>query len=159
MLLTPLHQWWRKLCSLALQLHFGAAAVAAPKDAMIEAWGPMEPCAQLGFRGTEPSSCRVQPDTFLAYRRFLPRISNSSHFTSQQTLRMRGLSSHVSHSSDLAGITGTNICFIKYFIVTCKWGMQVRWPGSQDFISLHGNGSRFPSGSLHLCLDFDYKHL
>lgn len=38
----------------------------------------------------------------------------------EKTLRMRGLSSHVSHSSDLAGITDTNICFIKYLILMWK---------------------------------------
>lgn len=181
MLLRPLHHWWwRKKMQFCTQGPFGPAAIAAHKDAAIESSGPREQCMAHPVRGYVPhvflcdsanrgtvevpesSSCGVHPDTSLPYRHFPSHVSNSSHFSFQHTIRMRPFKPCVSlqwPGRDQHQTPTSEGCFIKYFIVMCKWGIQARWPGSQDFVFLHGNGNRFPSGSLHLFLDFDYKHL
>lgn len=153
MLLTPLHQWWRKAHSFALEVHLGAAAVAAHRDAITEAWTQWSsagsPPAQPWFSQQRDSPGARVRLVYSAARHILGLQAFSSTY-------FRFLPLHFSadpQSETFQGVCLTPVtwlgsqtpalegCCIKYFTVMCKWGMQERWPGSQDFIFLHGNGS------------------
>lgn len=107
------------------------------------------------------SSYRAQPDTSLADRHFLSYILNFSHFTFQQTFKIRGLSSHVSRSIDPTEITGAYVRMLLYWALLIY--VQVRNTSEMDWILGFPFSSVemvivFPTGSCRLCLDFDYKH-
>ena len=172
MLLRTSHQWWRKMPSSAPKVLFGSPAIAAYSNAITVTSGPIEQWmihryVQLSGQQREIvevpelNSYRVQPDTSLADRHFLSHILNFSHFTFQQTFRMRGLSSHVPHSIDPTGIIGTYVSRLLYWAFHIY--VQVRNPSEMDWILGFPFSSVemvivFPTGSCRLCLDFDDKH-
>lgn len=161
------------MSSSALKVLFGPPALAPRRNAITVASGPIEQWmihlhVQLlssqwreRVKAPELSSYRVQPDTSLADRHFPSYILNFSHFTFQQTFRMRGLSSHVSRSIDPTGIIGTYVRRLLYWALHIY--VQERNPREMDWILAFPFSSTkmvivFPTGSCRLCLDFDYRN-